>query len=729
MLSANPPMLRAEVTTGAEEAFFGEIPTVMSTGFFKMDAKKAPGTVLSVSETDIENSPIRDLRDLVDQRVPSGVMSGHENHGSIYGTRGILIDNSAKTPLLLDGQNITQRAHFGPSAEFALPLLGDIKSVEITQGPCAIVHGSGAIDGFINLVPKNGENSPGLLTKAEYGVREHLYKAETGYGMKYGDNKNLYLYGGWVTAEGFHPKADYGFFNSNQPAGQWSYDQANQRTTLSQGFLPSYKLASYWTHDNASVNALYQVTRQSMDSYARPQTADMATWNQYKLALRPRYTFDFGEKNSLVVTASGEAQDYFTQASNTELSLAQESDYSHPPRAGGSETHLQGDVLYKSTTFDMQSIAVGALFGQRAFRNQKLFFSSPKPGDDDESLNAKWDESAVYAEDIIQPTEKFTASLGARFDSVDYHYVWSPKAASRPPTKPASQSHTSPRVALSYALTPDDTIKASYQQGFRTADVTYWRWWLAFDQIQTNAGLKGLPDLKPETVDSYELNYRKELSEKKYAFDTSIYYNEYKNALLWHGFSSGDGFLSPAGLAANNAAAGWPGGSFLNTHGVFASVGGELAAEIKATSNIKGRASYAYSRPEGIGAAEAASGWTTANHRHRWLSFPTHIVKLSITGDWLDKKLTTEVNGQYYDAVSGANSEVTTPPVDVYGTPRFIVNASVRYAFTKSLSVRLIGENLGSNAVPPVGSSPSRPWGGSVGYSDRRGYLEGVYKF
>jgi hypothetical protein len=32
MVSANPSMLRAEVTTGAEEAFFGEIPTVMSTG-------------------------------------------------------------------------------------------------------------------------------------------------------------------------------------------------------------------------------------------------------------------------------------------------------------------------------------------------------------------------------------------------------------------------------------------------------------------------------------------------------------------------------------------------------------------------------------------------------------------------------------------------------------------------------------------------------------------------
>jgi outer membrane receptor for ferrienterochelin and colicin len=282
---------------------------------------------------------------------------------------------------------------------------------------------------------------------------------------------------------------------------------------------------------------------------------------------------------------------------------------------------------------------------------------------------------------------------------------------------------------MSYALTPDDTIKASYQQGFRTADVTYWRWWLAFDQAQTTAGLKGLPDLKPETVESYELNYRKEMSEKKYAFDTSLYYNQYRDALLWHYFAAGDGFVDAAGVAANVAAQGWSGGSFLNTHGTFASVGGELAAEIKATSNIKGRASYAYSRPAGVGGAEVESGWTTADHRHRWRTFPTHIVKLSVTGAWLDKKLITEVNGQYYDAVSGANSEVTTPAVDVYGTPRFIVNASVRYAFTQKLSVRLIGENLGANAVPSVGSAPSRPWGGSVGYSDRRGYLEGVYKF
>ena len=134
---------------------------VSSVGFFDTAASKAPGYSYIITAEEIEKSPGRNLSDIIEMKVPGMTTGGHERHGPLIGTRGIFIDNNAKTMVMLDEQQINQRSHFGYTAGLLSPLLGDVRQAEVILGPGAILHGSGALNGFINLLPKNGKDNPG----------------------------------------------------------------------------------------------------------------------------------------------------------------------------------------------------------------------------------------------------------------------------------------------------------------------------------------------------------------------------------------------------------------------------------------------------------------------------------------------------------------------------------------------------------------------------------------
>lgn len=105
------------------------------------------------------------------------------------GTRGLMIDNNAKTNVMLDGQSINQRVHFGTMISLDSPLIGNLSRIELSLSPGTIIHGSGAINGFLNLVPKNGTDNNETFAKFEHGFKDDLYSLELGHGFAYGVNE------------------------------------------------------------------------------------------------------------------------------------------------------------------------------------------------------------------------------------------------------------------------------------------------------------------------------------------------------------------------------------------------------------------------------------------------------------------------------------------------------------------------------------------------------------
>jgi len=72
------------------------------------------------------------------------------------------------------------------------------------------MHGSGAMDGFVNVIQKNGTDYSGSSVNFEYGNPNNLTKAEYNYGKAYSEEKDLYVYGGYVQAPGSSYKDDFG---------------------------------------------------------------------------------------------------------------------------------------------------------------------------------------------------------------------------------------------------------------------------------------------------------------------------------------------------------------------------------------------------------------------------------------------------------------------------------------------------------------------------------------
>jgi outer membrane receptor protein involved in Fe transport len=367
-------------------------------------------------------------------RVPGMITGGHEIHAPLIGTRGVLINSNAKTLVMIDEQQINQRSNFGYTSGMFSPLLGDINKIEIILGPGAILHGSGAINGFINLVPKNGEDNPGVFINSEYGFAEEFWKFETGYGTSYGKNKNIYLYGGIYDADGFEPDELYGA-SKDFDIDANGFDGDN------------YKLSLYWNHDNFNLNTFFYEDNPSKKTSIR----EMGHFHQATLGIRPKYIFEINSTDSFEIIGSLLWFDH-SSPGIVDLKTGDIGD------RGGAERHWEVKNIYKTSRWARHSLAMGFSYGEKHFTELKQFFS----GDAVRDLGipgTKWKEASIFSEDVIALNDSWTASLGLRYDKVylsDMHHPSEFWPESRSPNE--IKGLYSPRIATAYEL--DTTVDA-----------------------------------------------------------------------------------------------------------------------------------------------------------------------------------------------------------------------------------------------------------------------------
>jgi outer membrane receptor protein involved in Fe transport len=668
-----------ETETARELLLFYEKEELLSVSFFDTVSRKAPGYSFVITNEQIESSPSRTLRDVIEMRVPGMTTGGHERHGPLIGTRGIFIDNNAKTMVMLDEQQINQRAHFGYTVGLLSPLLGDLKQVEVILVPGAILHGSGALNGFINLIPKNGKDNPGLFFNSEYGFADELWKVESGYGGSYGNNKNYYIYAGAYGAEGYEPHELYGFTKT--------FD------VNSNGFEGgNYRFSIYWNHDNFNLNTFYYENNPYKNS-----SFEIGAFHQATLGIRPRYTFEINNTDSLEVTGS---LLWFDQRSPRNL----------PPSnliedRGGAERHWDLKNIYRTTRWENHSLAAGFSYGEKHFYQNRQFFS-----EDAETwlavLDTKWEELSVFAEDVIALNKSWTASFGLRYDKIylnDMKHILFTKTQ----TPDAIEGHYSPRIATAYELDENTVVKASYQHGFRTPDAFYYVNYLVFKDAAESAGLS-LPTLDIETMDSYEVNFQKNFPERKLKVDLNLFYNIFKNQLSFK-FYEDTGF-TPAEIDAIKVAAGLPlspfvrPGSFLNSDDKIEAYGGEIIGSIQPLTHTEVRMSYGY-----VHLVNADL-----------MQYPSHQIKLNTLSYFLNNKLLLSLNYLY----NSGYSESDLPDAhDIYRSDRHVVDLALNYNVNKNLSIGLTVNNLFENDVPPMVFEPDRLDLGGLGFDERRVYV------
>lgn len=661
-----------------ELLLFYELDELSSVAFFPTTALQAPGYSYIITDEQIEKTPDRSLSDLISMRVPGMTTGGHERHGPLIGTRGVFIDNNAKTMVMLDGQHINQRSHFGYTTGILSPLLGDLKRVEVILGPSAIVHGSGAINGFINLVPKNGENNPGLYFASEYGFADRAWKVENGYGASYGEEKNIYLYAGAYGAEGFEPNELYGSKKTFDIHAN-GYDSGN------------YRLSLYWNHGPFNLNTFYY------DNNPRKNSSfEIGDFHQAAFGIRPKYLYKVSNTDSLELIGSLLLFDHSTPYFVLPIKRIEE--------AGGSERHWEIKNIYRTTRWKGHSLAGGFSYGEKEFSQTRQFFA------EDvylslASVDTTWSELSIFAEDVDAVTDKLTAYFGLRYDKIflqDFKWhLWSQH------NKPDGiEGHFSPRVALTYELDRDMTVKASYQHGFRTPDASYYTWNLLYKSGAEMLGLN-VPSLKNETMDSFELNFHKNMPASRLKADVNLYYNNFKDQLSWKFYDQIKLFTPAQITAIRNAlglAAGGTTGSILNSSRDINAYGGEIIGTYQPLEHTDISLSYGYVYLDGADE----------------MLYPSHQMKLNAQTSFINNTLHLALNYLFNSAYSESKLPVAN---SIYRNDRHVVDLAASYDITPELSVGVNVKNVFGNEVPPMVFTPENPEKGGLGYDTTRAYV------
>lgn len=690
--------------------------TVSSVGFFDLPPEQAPGSIQIITTQQIENSPAIGLADVLDLYVSGIHVSNNNKNGASYAVRGMRMPDNSTTVFMFDGQNINTAAGLGVNMNLDLPLMGDISQLEVIKGPCALVHGSGAMNGFVNIIPKNGTENPGYFYNMQYGFKENLAKIENAYGFSYGNQKDFFIYLGSVYAEGFNSQDKYGFEKIlKNPGINHSYH--------SRFIDPSFRMSLNWNHNDFHLTSLVQSNRGSSNA-------------KYSYLIKPMEYYQGMFLTSLSwksQISSYEKFEWHIPISFYDLGLIAESiDPKEKVREeGGAECHLESRFIFKTHRLKRHSIAIGGLIGFRHFRAGDYYLSQD-PTDDGRLLDSDWDEFGFFFEDVFRFSQKWHFSFGFRYDLIDNDEMKVPDFINDTQKRTDKYEQeckgiSTSRIAVSYKMTPHDTLKLSLQEGYHQSNMfNFYEIFYGTTQLQQ--------DLKPELMSSLEFNYQHSEPELGLQMGLNLFINSYVNSLLVEtGKKEGD-LVTPI--------LGEEGSEYLfddifGNGPSFASMGGEFDIDWQLTPRTDMFLSYAYTKPHNIEEEENIRVSIANEDCSKWLSYPTHIFKGAIRQKLFNDRLSFNLHGIYTSAIDtmsqapSPNKQTRMPqshPMSQYYPPCLNIHASLALKVTDQLTFKIIGRNIFDNDHPPVGFHFSEPWEGNLGEGSPLVYMGITWK-
>ncbi|MDR1724641.1 MAG: TonB-dependent receptor [Tannerella sp.] len=163
--------------------------------------------VTVITRDDIARAPIQSIEDLLNYAANIDVVQ-RGGHG-VQADISIRGGSADQTAVLLNGVNISN-PHTGHYS-FDIPInLSDIERIEILHGPSALVYGSSAFSGGINIITKK-EPDARIAAKLKAGMHA-LADAEIR-GATQAGIANLSLSTGYRRSDGYIANSDYDIYN------------------------------------------------------------------------------------------------------------------------------------------------------------------------------------------------------------------------------------------------------------------------------------------------------------------------------------------------------------------------------------------------------------------------------------------------------------------------------------------------------------------------------------
>lgn len=623
-----------------------------STSFFDTPIEKTPGSLYIIPRETLDFSYAQSLSDYLAYYVPGAHISQFYDQGTLYSTRGFSGGTNATALFMLDSESLNSSR--GMSFNLNLPLLGYADRVEVLNGPCSVLHGSGSVNGFVNIIHKNGKDHPGSFVSMESGLNNGQVLMEAGHGVSGTGIGDVYIYAGAVKSDDLDTpaKASDAF---TEPSFRTSLNWRKDKLSLT-AFIHQEEFESGLTDPLKDIDAGYPLVRN--ENYA----------------ILPRFRSDITETEDITISLPLKYfKDSFEYSGSDLINFY------------GRELEFEANMLIRTTRLDDHRIAVGGAltFCQREQNDRQYDFRSVSAESDNElsiadlSFDMSWVALSAFVEDMVQLSPQLSLFCGLRFDSIhngEFELEVDEYDEAGVDISGNYDQVFTPRIGLTYELSASKVVKFMYQQGYNYPDFV--------SRITENI----TKDICTEKVESFELGYHQTLhamAGTKCEFNFNAYYNIFNDTAL-QGVNQ-DGSRGFKAIIVDR----------------FAAVGFEASVVLCPFKGMKMDASYGFSRPFDINGGELI-GTLTNSYADTWIIYPEHTLKLNITKTFLENRLDIILGCLYNNSVSTIGKEDDVEN-DVFDHHRLVVNAAARYRVSDVLALTFRAHNILNNDTPATG--------------------------
>jgi len=483
--------------------------------------KTVPSAVTVFTYSEIHRLGLDTLDELMNL-VP-GFQSSRSSFSSLiypFSSRGRRIAQpSAEILVLVDGQRLQDPGTSG-SAELIpkYPLI-NIERVEFMRGPGASVYGSNAMMGVINIISRSDEDE--LSASVGSFDRKQMYLQSSSsigeatidiFGHFEADNGDNYNVQDTFSTNRINTDDPRKLANLNIKVN-WNDSQINIQHNQfnSENFYEADGLSNDFNERDAMLSSIalqHDFNWQSVNSYARISYSRSEL--TFSAQLTPAGFFNDGNPPEssplsndplLVSPKFGDFSETRVLVHNN-WSINKKSDL----QFGLELRHISTEEAIAENNFDVGELANGI--------NPVTYYGSLQPTTIVQASSSR-NIAGLYAQLQHQLFEKTQLTLGLRYD--DYSNI---------------DSQVSPRIAIVQEFNPQHNLKLLYGEAFRAPAENELN-------LQNNVRILGNPDLKAESVKSFELIWVAQWQQS--GFSVGIFENKFENSIVQT--STGNGQL------------------------------------------------------------------------------------------------------------------------------------------------------------------------------------------
>jgi outer membrane receptor for ferrienterochelin and colicins len=603
-------------------------------------SSEAPADVSVVTAGEIELFGYRTLAEILNTQRDFFITN--DRTYECLGVRGVALpgDYNTRILLLVDGHRANDNVFDTMAIGLDAPIdVSVIDRVEIIRGPASSLYGSNAFLAVVNVVTKSGAIEK-VRAQAEGGVLASPARYDSTRGWIQGGHRLKNGLDVFVSLSASHRFGAHELYfpSFDDPATNngISVDKDGenaQNVFLKLGF-GNFRLSSGYARrakdePAASFDTIFNDPRArivDMRSFA-----DLGYQNRFEasnLAVSWRATFDYYKY-------LGYYPEDHTQPGGPSASLVNEDRVESI--AWGTEGQATKTWIERRGIFSQVNTTMGLEFQDRASIKQWNGYSETG-----EVLLDRDDHSrflAMYGMQEATLADHVTLGAGLRYDHwIGYH------------------SALSPRLTLNLTLTATTRVKLMYGSAFRAAN--------AYERFYDVAGQRSNPDIRPESIDSYEMVIVQDLTGHLRLLGSA--YSFRMHDLIAYYTDPASGYLSFQNLARVNA------------HGAGLEVEG-------AWPFLRFRASYQIQKATWNEAGIASNPLANSPH---------HMMKGRLMVPLLRERLHFFGEGWFLSRRESVQSLAgAAPPVSAYQQ----INLGVNFKVTRALSLQLLARNVTDN--------------------------------